>query len=330
MVAPGVDATALAVWDARTGRNIRTIARAPFDIFTLDVSPDGRYVAAATYENYDCPPRESAGVWDMATGKHVFIVHSGVEGGAVIHCDVLDLAFSRDGKYLAAATVGDAKIYTPSGSRLLQTLSDSEHGMFRARFSSDGSLLATADYDDFANARPDRVRIWDWREGRVLSVIASRVNNIVFPLDFDPSGSRIVTIDPQGRAEILDVRSEKLVARLQGEPGAINDFKFSPDGSLVATAGYDGAVGLFEADTGARRFVLPGPCPVSHVSFSPDGTKLATTQGWPEEHVPGCGAVRIWALDIDDLLQIAREKVTRPLTAEECRQYLNEDRCPAP
>ncbi|HYV01181.1 MAG TPA: hypothetical protein VEM93_02410, partial [Actinomycetota bacterium] len=97
VVAPGVDATALAVWDARTGRNIRTIARAPFDIFTLDVSPDGRYVAAATYENYDCPPRESAGVWDMATGKHVFIVHSGVEGGAVIHCDVLDLAFSRDG-----------------------------------------------------------------------------------------------------------------------------------------------------------------------------------------------------------------------------------------
>ena len=38
-------------------------------------------------------------------------------------------------------------------------------------------------------------------------------------------------------------------------------------------------------------------------------------------------AVRIWALDIDDLLGIAGENVTRTLTDEECRQYLHLDRC---
>jgi len=59
---------------------------------------------------------------------------------------------------------------------------------------------------------------------------------------------------------------------------------------------------------------------VEGVAFSPDGTKLASTS-W-------CDGVRIWALDIDDLLQIARQEVARPLTDEECRQYLHVDQCP--
>ena len=32
---------------------------------------------------------------------------------------------------------------------------------------------------------------------------------------------------------------------------------------------------------------------------------------------------RVWALDIDDLLEIARQNVTRSLSDEECRHYLH-------
>jgi hypothetical protein len=39
------------------------------------------------------------------------------------------------------------------------------------------------------------------------------------------------------------------------------------------------------------------------------------------------GAVRIWALRLDDLEEIARDNVTRGLTTEECRRYLHEPRC---
>ena len=56
------------------------------------------------------------------------------------------------------------------------------------------------------------------------------------------------------------------------------------------------------------------------VAFSPDGTKLASTS-W-------CDGVRIWALDIDDLLQIARREARRPMTDAECHQYLHVDQCP--
>ena len=35
------------------------------------------------------------------------------------------------------------------------------------------------------------------------------------------------------------------------------------------------------------------------------------------------GEVRVWAVDIDLLLEIASERVTRSLTDDECRQFLH-------
>lgn len=61
-----------------------------------------------------------------------------------------------------------------------------------------------------------------------------------------------------------------------------------------------------------------GPAPVSQVSFSPDGAKLATGEA---------GTVRVWALDIDDLIAIAKRELTRSLIDEGCRQYLHLERC---
>jgi WD40 repeat protein len=111
------------------------------------------------------------------------------------------------------------------------------------------------------------------------------------------------------------------MAALAGPPGGVKDLAFSPDGSRIATASVDGLVRLFNADTGAPQLSLRGSgCAVEGVAFSPDGTKLASTS-W-------CDGVRIWALDIDDLLEIARREARRSLTDEECRQHLHVDRCP--
>jgi hypothetical protein len=57
------------------------------------------------------------------------------------------------------------------------------------------------------------------------------------------------------------------------------------------------------------------------VAFSPDGSRLATAGLEP--------VIRVWALELDDLIDIAEAGLTRELTDEECREYLHEP-CPRP
>jgi WD40 repeat protein len=78
---------------------------------------------------------------------------------------------------------------------------------------------------------------------------------------------------------------------------------------------------VYDSRSGEELLALHGHDTVDQVAFSPDGSMLATL---------GDGLLRIWALDIDDLLEIARGEVTRSLTDEECRQYLHVEVCPAP
>ena len=56
------------------------------------------------------------------------------------------------------------------------------------------------------------------------------------------------------------------------------------------------------------------------VAFSRDGKLLATgdIDGW----------VHVYAMDPAELLAIARKRVTRALTEEECKTYLANQSCP--
>jgi WD40 repeat protein len=95
---------------------------------------------------------------------------------------------------------------------------------------------------------------------------------------------------------------------------------FSPDGSRLAVAFAD-TVRLFDMATGLPVLVLRGhACGVGGLAFSDDGSRLASS---------ACDGIRIWALDLDDLLEIARSNVTRSLTDAECRRYLHAETCSA-
>jgi hypothetical protein len=59
---------------------------------------------------------------------------------------------------------------------------------------------------------------------------------------------------------------------------------------------------------------------VTALAFSPDARFLASSG---EE-----GAVRVFVANLDGLVALAHERVTRSLTAEECRQYLQASKCP--
>jgi WD40 repeat protein len=292
---------AVTIWDVQTGRDLRTIGPAAdyFWFQSFDLSPDGTSIALGG-GNVPNGYGGAAAVrtWDTMTGEELYRVGH--------ELDVNDVSFSPDGAYLVTASWdGTAKIVERTG-RVIRVFRQDGFKLYAARFSADGSFVAVG---ASAESEPSRVTIWDWERDVVVRTIGNSGG-----VAFDPSGPRIATVGPRGQVEISDVVSGSRVAVLHGPSGGVaGDFAFSPDGSRVAVPHTDGTVRLFDAHTGEQQLVLPDfGCAVPTVAFSPDGRKLASASP--------CGGVRIWALDIDDLLEIAR-RVPRTFTDEECRLY---------
>jgi WD40 repeat protein/DNA-binding SARP family transcriptional activator/class 3 adenylate cyclase len=318
-------ADAVTIWDIGTGRDVRTLGPTSdyFRFQTFDVSPDGSSIALGGWSSHPWGGAAAVQAWDASTGQELLRIGH--------RLDVNEVSFSQDGDYLVTASWdGTAKIIDRSG-RVIRVLIErggvarpprrpARFPLSAAWFSPDGRLVATAPFS-YAGSEPDHVTIWDWKSGEVL-----RTFEDAHGLAFDPSGPRIAMLDGNELMEIRDVESGSSVVELPVDLGGApsewggGSIAFSPDGSRVAVPHVDGSVRLFDAHTGEQRLALPGlGCQVSRVAFSPDGTKLASTSP--------CGGLRIWALDIDDLLEIARREVPRALTDEECRQYLHVDQC---
>ncbi len=138
-----------------------------------------------------------------------------------------------------------------------------------------------------------------------------------------------------------------MLARTGPRPGPGITAAWTPDGTEIVTDGAGPSV--WEATTGREVGTVQTGAPVADVTFSRDGTRLAMTTvdetsstrvwDWPREaellKLAG-GAlwvdfspdgtllagvdneptpyVKVWALDVDRLLQIARGRVTRSLT----------------
>ena len=107
---------------------------------------------------------------------------------------------------------------------------------------------------------------------------------------FSPDGRRLA-FNLNDRFRVLDIESGRLLAvDRPGHRAAIRAVDISPDGALIASAGDDAAVCLWEAANGRFVAMLEEETdPIAAVAFSPDGRGLATRSA--------TGRVRVWRLD---------------------------------
>jgi hypothetical protein len=157
--------------------------------------------------------------------------------------------------------------------------------------------------------------LWDLGTGEALEIDSPNLPRIDRgSVSFNPDG-RMVVAAGNGRPTINETFTGRFLARLDTSSPYALAAEFSPDGSLIATAEADGTVRLWDAATAAEGLTLTGHTSlVTDVTFSPDGSRLAS--------VGLDGTAQVWALDIEDLLAIARTRATRGISDEECWAFV--------
>ncbi len=251
-------ATSISLWDLAAGTSDGRLSVPGREQLTcLAVSPDGKRLAAG----YRGPDGHGVLIWDLAT-RHV-------ERTVAPELElVLGVAFSPGGRWLACAcSEGVALFDAAAFQQRLFLRGDIPTGV---AFSPDDQVLA------IPAEKLGSLRLWDVAINRELALLdCPHANGAV---TFSPDGHYLIASNGDAvRLWTPWVTEEKLT--LPGHLGGIPGIAVNRDGTLLASAGKDRTVRIWDAVSGRLLKILSDfRGPVQSVAFGPDGHHLVTAE----------------------------------------------------
>lgn len=304
------------VWDTVedvTGVKVRILDRNLGAVFSLDISPDGKYLIAGS-------SRGIVRIWDLETGVEKLTLDQCLRPG------VGGVAFSPDGNSFVAvghnSGTYDQKIKlcdSKTGSELVK-LDDSKKYCTVATFSEDGKYLVGL--DDITGGI---IRIWNIKNGKLMTSFPNKapcplsfvvrspngksfftgnsIRNLLSPekikklngwpgrclwfVTFSPDGSLMAWRHPSGTIKLRDTKDGSEIKNISAHVGRICSTAFSPSGERIASAGVDKTIKIWDVHEGLEIMTLRGhEDMVFSVLFSLDGRRIFSSSR--------DGTVRVW------------------------------------
>ncbi len=291
----------LRLWDTRTGKNIKTFKGFAYGIFSVVYSPDGKTIATRGSDN-------TIELWNARTGKHLKSL-SGHEKPNTLyegHPDVTisSFAFSPDSKTIVSGG-GDktVRLWNTRTGGNIETLTGHTEAVSAVAYSPDGGTIVSA-------SRDKTVRIWDANTGENIKTLSGH-KDIIDTVAYSPDdGNTIISGGWDGMLHRWNAQTGEPLKTFKlytdvlqfprGHGGAITHTTYSPDGKTIATAGADGTMQWWDANTGENQKTFTEYVSGSRtITYSPDGKKIAVTAG---------GKVNLWNASGKHLKTLAGHK----------------------
>jgi WD40 repeat protein len=233
------------------------------------LSPDGRMLATSDDNG-------RIRLWDIATRRIIATLTDPNRGEGIA-----GVAFSQDGRILAAADDGNGRIYlwNIATRTITATLTDpGNHGISDVEFSPDDRVLAADDNT--------KTYLWNLATRKITETLNGPVGGIgLADIAFSPDGQLLATVCTNGSTDLWDVATGGRNYTLT-DPDAFGshfvDASFSPRGyPFLATVDSDGYVYIWNFIDGRLAATLEDDNILSNstVAFSPGGGSIATADG---------------------------------------------------
>ena len=253
LATPSDDHT-IKLWDANTGREVRTLRGHDAEVWNAAWRPDGRRLASAGNDG-------TVRVWDPDTGRELRRLRTYTSWRGQV-------SWSPDGRRLACPGRDNViRLFDAETGREVAALGGHAANIYMAEWSPDGRRLASA-------AR-DGGYVWDAASGAKTGELCSDAGGFG-AVAWSPDGRRLAgSVD--GEVKVWDADTIRPTTSFTGHTGSADAVRWSPDGKRVASGGSDQTVRVWDPDTGRETAALRHHTSrVRGLAWSPDGRRLAS------------------------------------------------------
>ena len=268
----GMEDGSIKIWDLQNGELIKTLDKQDGNIWTADVSADGKFLVTAADES-------DVTFWNLETYRREFPLPESTWTKVAV--------FSPGGKYLATGNrSGVVKVWDWSNGIPYAQLRGHKGTIHALAYSADGMRIASAGSHGV-------VKVWDLKKGEwevgggpPPSLELTLHVGAVYAVAFSPDGSKIASAGWDGTVRIWDAAKGTQLHKIAAHDGDVWSVAFGGGGKWVASAGSDGHVKVWDVESATEVFSFRTGRAVHVVRFAADGTTLAA--GGRD------GNVRVW------------------------------------